>query len=320
MGNQLEEYREVSNPNDLHEIFHYWSNKYLRPRLNSVCEADNIPEFFANAFFAGAQASALESQRFISIGSGDCSVEIDVARRLKSKGLSSFRIECLESSSDSADRAARQAREAGEADTVIQVVADLNSWESQPKRYCAAMSHHALRHVVELERLFESIRTGLAPGGLFAISDMIGRDGHMRWPEALLWIEGIWAFLPNRYKYNQQLKRLERNFINWDCSRDGFDGMRTQDILPLLVEQFHFRNFLAWGGLTEVFVDRAFGHNFDAASEQDRAMIDFVQMLNDRLIDLGVMKPTTILSVMSLEPSETKIWRHWTPQFSIRMI
>jgi SAM-dependent methyltransferase len=320
MANQLDQYREVANPHELPQIFHYWSNRYVRPRLNSVCEADNMAEFFAKAFFAGAEACSLDSMRFISLGTGDCSVEIDVARRLKEMGLSNFLIECLEGSSDSSDRVANQARSAGAADTIIPIIADLNSWEPKPKRYCAAMSHHALHHIVELETLFQSIRTGLAPGGLFAVNDMIGRNGHMRWPESLVWIEAIWAFLSERYKFNQQLKRLERNFINWDCSNDGFDGMRTQDVLPLLVEQFHFRNFLAWGGVTDVFVDRAFGHNFDAESEQDRALIDFIQMLNDRLIDMGVVKPTTMIAVLSLEATETQIWRHWTPRFSIRMV
>jgi SAM-dependent methyltransferase len=320
MENQADQFREVANPHDLPDIFHYWSNKYVRPRLNTVCGADNMPEFFANVFFAGAKACATDSPRFISIGTGDCSVEIAVARRLKEMGLSTFLIECLESSSDSANRVAAQARAESADDSVIPIVANLNSWQPKPHRYCAAMTHHALHHMVELEKLLESIRIGLAPGGLFATNDTIGRDGHMRWPEALVWIESIWAFLADRYKYNQQLKRLERNFVNWDCSSDGFDGMRTQDVLPLLVEQFHFRSFLTWGGLTDVFVDRAFGHNFDAASEQDRALIDFIQMLNDRLIDMGVVKPTTMIAVMSMEPCEPQIWRHWTPRFSIRMV
>jgi hypothetical protein len=262
----------------------------------------------------------MDSPRFVSIGTGDCSVEIDVARRLKEMGLSNFQLETLENSSESAERVETQAGSQGAGDLVIPVVADLDSWQPKPQRYCAAMSHHALHHLMELERFFESIHTGLAPGGLFATNDTIGRDGHMRWPEALIWIESIWAFLADRYKYNQQLKRLEKNFINWDCSSDGFDGMRTQDVLPLLVEKFNFRSFLAWGGVTDVFVDRAFGHNFDAASERDCALIDFIQMLNDRLIDLGVVKPTTMIGVMCKEPGETQTWRHWTPRFSIRMV
>jgi hypothetical protein len=320
MENQLDSFREVANPHDLPEIFHYWSNKYVRPRLNSVCGADNIPQFFANALFEAAKNCKSDFPRFLSIGSGDCSIEIAVASRLKELGLSNFQLECLENSSESANRSSAQIAESGAEAVISPFVAEGNSWEPARHQYCGAMSHHALHHFMELEKLFDAIRYGLVPGGLFATNDMIGRDGHMRWPEALIWIEGIWAFLSERYKYNQQFKRLERNFVNWDCSNDGFDGMRTQDLLPLLVDQFHFRSFLAWGGITDVFVDRAFGHNFDATSEQDRSLIDFIQMLNDRLIDMGAIKPTTALAVMSTEPCDTQIWRHWDPRFSIRMI
>src|SRR5438552_14110641 len=148
MEQQTEQFREVSNPHDLPEIFHYWSNKYVRPRLNSVCGADNIFEFFANAFFAAAKSCASNSPRFLSIGTGDCSVEVGVAKRLKEMGLSNFLLECLESSSEAANRTAAQARADGAGDIVFPIVADLNNWQPTPQRYCAVMSHHALHHLL----------------------------------------------------------------------------------------------------------------------------------------------------------------------------
>jgi hypothetical protein len=65
-------------------------------------------------------------------------------------------------------------------------------------------------------------------------------------------------------------------------------------------------SFLVFGGLIDVFVDRAFGHNFDSTSETDCALIDFIQDLNDHLIDVGVIKPTTIFAVMSLDACEQR--------------
>ena len=66
----------------------------------------------------------------------------------------------------------------------------------------------------------------------------------MRWPEALELIQGIWKFIPDHYKTNHQLKRVEQQYQNWDCSKKGFEGIRAQDILPLLVKKFSFRSFL----------------------------------------------------------------------------
>ena len=46
----------------------------------------------------------------------------------------------------------------------------------------------------------------------------------MRWPEALIIIEALWATLPERYKFNHQFKALHETFVNWDCSKKGFEG------------------------------------------------------------------------------------------------
>jgi SAM-dependent methyltransferase len=317
---QIDQYREVADIHELPEIFHYWSNKYIRPRLNQVLEADSITDFYANVFLAAAQACSVKTPRFVSIGSGDCSVEINVAKRLIELGLANFSLECLELSPVLAERAATRVSNEKVSHLVFPNVIDINAWQSPQGRYCGVMANHSLHHIVELERVFESIRTGLMSNGLFVTNDMIGRNGHMRWPETLKWIEAIWAFLPDRYKYNQQLKRLEREFVNWDCSKEGFEGIRAQDILPLLIRQFHFQSFLAFGGLIDVFVDRSFGHNFDATSQRDRALIDFIQLLNDQLIDTGSIKPTTMFAVLCVNPTVTRQWRHWSPQFSLRVV
>ena len=74
----------------------------------------------------------------------------------------------------------------------------------------------------------------------------------MRWPEALAIVHELWKELPDRYKYNHQLKRLEIEYENWDCSRQGgFEGVRAQEILPLLLKKFHFDLFVGFGNVIE---------------------------------------------------------------------
>ena len=46
----------------------------------------------------------------------------------------------------------------------------------------------------------------------------------------------------------------------------SFEGIRAQDILPLLVERFTFDEFIGFGNVIDPFVDRSFGPNFDIAS------------------------------------------------------
>jgi hypothetical protein len=54
----------------------------------------------------------------------------------------------------------------------------------------------------------------------------------MRWPEALELVTELWKELPTKYKDNCLLKRVQLEYENWDCSTEGFEGVRSQDILP----------------------------------------------------------------------------------------
>lgn len=114
----------------------------------------------------------------------------------------------------------------------------------------------------------------------------------MRWPDALGIVEAIWTRAPNHYKYNHQFKRYEVTLDNSDCSSEGFEGVRAQDILPLLLERFSFEKFLGFGNLRDLFIDRSFDHNLDREKPEDRDFIDRVHAVNDLLIDIGYLKPT----------------------------
>lgn len=316
---QIEQYRQVENIHDLPAIFHYWSNKHLRPRLNEVTGADSIADFYALPF-SRALARPGSGCRLLSIGAGDCSLELNVAKRLVQLGVRDFRLTCLEVSPHLLQRAAESIRKEGLGEYVEVCQDDINRWRPAT-RYAAVMANHSLHHFVELEHIFAAVEESLEGHGLFVSNDMTGRNGHMRWPEVLEFVESVWAFMPDRFKLNRQLDRFEEKFINWDCSNDGFEGIRAQDILPLLNARFGFESFLAFGGIVDVFVDRAFGHNFDPGASGDTAFIDFLQLLNDRLIDGGLIKPTTMFAVMCKQREvEPKCWRRWSPSFCVRHV
>ena len=57
--------------------------------------------------------------------------------------------------------------------------------------------------------------------------------------------------LPASYRFNQQLQRYEEIYLNYDCSVDGFEGIRSQDILPLLLQNFHFDVFVAFANVID---------------------------------------------------------------------
>ena len=315
---QIEQYRHVENMHDLPAIFHYWSNKHLRPKINAVLDADSMTEFYALHLFRAAKRHP-PPICFASLGAGDCSMEIEVARSLKAKGLDNFTIECLELSPVLLARAETAARSAGVADRLRLAPIDLNRWAPQAGAYSGVMANHSLHHMVELEYIFDHTRTALRPDGAFVTSDMIGRNGHMRWAESQKMVESIWRFLPDRLKFNRQLQTFDEAFVNRDCSVGGFEGIRAQDILSLLVTRFEFTHFLGYGGLIDLFVDRGYGGNFDPEDEKDLALIDFIEELNSLMLQFGIIKPTVMFAVMTpARIGECRYFGNLSPTFSVR--
>lgn len=129
------------------------------------------------------------------------------------------------------------------------------------------------------------------------ISDMIGRNGHQRWPEALAIVKRHWKDLPEDKKFNVLLNRLEVEYDNWDCSKEGFEGIRSQDILPLLVQRFQCERFVGFGNVIDIFVDRCFGHNFSSDSQEDREFIDRVHAEDEAGFASGSLTPTHMVAV-----------------------
>jgi hypothetical protein len=210
------------------------------------------------------------------------------------------------------------ASQSGVQERLVFTEADLNQW--RPRRaYEAVMANQSLHHVLNLEQLFAAVRSGLAPGGVFIVSDMIGRNGHLRWPEALAIVQEFWRELPPHYRLNTRFARYEEVFLDWDCSSEGFEGTRAQDILPLLCGAFHFRLFLPFGNLIDPFIDRTFGCHFDASAAWDRAFIDRVHERDCVEIARGAITPTHMIAIMDKEGGEPARYPgRLSPEFCIR--
>src|SRR5689334_21120691 len=94
VARQVEQYRETDEMHDLSPIFNYWSSKYIRPNFYALTASDNSIDFYASYFLKSLQET--ESNFLLSIGSGDCSMEIEIVKKLLSKGQKDFVFMCLE--------------------------------------------------------------------------------------------------------------------------------------------------------------------------------------------------------------------------------
>jgi len=320
---QIDQYKNVENMHELPEIFHYWSTSYLRPKVFDVFD---IKPPFSLYLKVAIQASQLQkgesatSLSILSLGSGYATEEIRLANLLKKKNID-FSLECMELSPILCQRARQSVEEQGLGNVSV-TECDLNKSELPSKKFDLIMANHSLHHILDLEHVFEQISLSLKPTGYFATCDMIGRNGHMRWDEVLKWVNTFWGILDESKKYNHQLKRLEEQYDNWDCSIEGFEGIRAQDILPLLIRKFDFVSFLGYGGVIDPFIERNFGHNYSVDNVEDTRFIDTLEFLNDYLLETGVIKPTMMWAVMknkSINPPECKFYKNLSPEFCVRL-
>jgi SAM-dependent methyltransferase len=317
IASEKEIYRDCLDVHDLPGILHYWSNRYVRPKLEAFgfsTPDEMFRKYAAKQFHNGRS----EARRLASIGAGNCHLEVELASHLLGTGCADFTIDCFELNSDMLERGRSAAAREGVAARINFLPVDLNAWRAA-QEYDVMIANQTLHHVLNLEHLFAEIRRSLKRGGSFVISDMIGRNGHQRWPEALALVREFWRKLPPSYRFNQSLLRYEEIYEDWDCSGESFEGVRAQDILPLLIEHFHFELFIAFANIIDPFVDRAFRSNFDPAASWDRSFIDQVHERDEKEIASGRIKPTHILAVMGNDPGVPTLFRDWlSPEFCLR--
>ena len=69
-----------------------------------------------------------------------------------------------------------------------------------------------------------------------------------------------------------------------------------------------------------VFIDRPFGHNFDAKANWDRGFIGRVHARDEAGILSGELKPTQMIAAMTCEKVETKLVHpRLTPEYCLRL-
>jgi SAM-dependent methyltransferase len=314
---QINQYANVENMHSqLADAFFYWQQKYFRPRFRELTGCNNYLEFYGKAFID--RIARTGNGHIVSFGSGDGAVEVNIAQSMKKLGAPDFHFDLVELSPVQHERARKKAAEAGLAEHFYMIEADFNTWKAD-KVYSCAMAHHALHHVLDLEHLFQAIHEGLHEDGVFVTFDVIGRNGHMRWPEAYKLINLMWHFLPPEKRKHTILNRVDSDFYNHDCSTQGFEGIRAQDILPNLIKTFHFETFYAFGNLIDVFTSRGYGPNFDTRKPEDAAFIDFVEELNEILLETGYLKPTRLCAIMGKKSVDNPtLYRGRTPEAMMR--
>lgn len=282
-------------------------------------EFNTIAEFFSSNLLEARNRTGCAVANYISVGAGNCDLEVSIARNIVDTGFEDFILECHDVNPVMLTRRRQTAREKGMLSNMRFVETDLNAWDAK-RKYDGVMACQSLHHVTHLEHLFDQIKESLHADGSFIIHDIIGRNGHQRWPESLKIVNNFWKELPEKYKFNMLLNRYEENYVNWDCSTEGFEGIRAQDILPLLTQRFECEKYIGYGSAIDIFVDRCFGHNFNPDARWDRDFIDRVHEEDEIGLKRGELTPTHMIAVFVKNIQCVPFYsRDITPASSIRL-
>jgi SAM-dependent methyltransferase len=286
-------YRLTPDARELPPIFHYWSNRWLRPRFEAL-GFQSPEDFFCRQVAEIASRAGHRRLSLLSLGSGNAIQEAEIVRFLKARGLPIPSITLVDINRHMVLQGALRVMEAGAHD-VIAEHQDLNKWSSS-RSYDVILANQCLHHIVELEHLLDCVRAAMSPTGRFLISDVIGRNGHRLWPEARAALMPFWRQLPPSRRFDKTLGRIETDFVDHDHSMAAFEGIRCQDILRLLIERFDFGIFAPHSCITIPIVERRFGWNFSPNEASDRAFVDSLDEADQHGLASGSLKPTQLVA------------------------
>src|ERR1700683_1444518 len=115
-------YHSCLDVHNLPDIFHYWSNRYVRPKLEAF--GFSTPEDMFRKYALEQSTIRRSEKRIVSLGSGNCQVEIDLAMHLLSYGHSDFVIDCLELNTEMLERGRSATAKAGLSNHLTFIQAD----------------------------------------------------------------------------------------------------------------------------------------------------------------------------------------------------
>lgn len=279
-----EQNTQVHNLPAIHNIF---AKDFLVPGLKELSGKGDWKEWWIDEIDRFYERAG-RPLTMISLACGNGDQEIDLLSKLKYKDQ--ITIIGLDVNPQMIQRARQAAMDAGLPNAQFEV-ADLNHPHFD-FTIDVVLANHSLHHLVELEKLFKEINSKSAPDMIFLINDMIGRNGHMLWPNAEVVMQHLWQKIDAKYKRNAYSGKFDEIPFNHDCSQDGFEGIRAQDILPLLVEYFDVELFFPFATIINRFTDRVYGHNFDVHNPRDRELFNEILKLDVQLLKEKKLAPT----------------------------
>lgn len=238
-----------------------------------------------------------ESPRFLSLGAGSCSLEIQwILPRLARPETCT--LECIDLNQDLIEQGRGRAEATGAS--FVGTAMDINQLELEPETYDVILCWASLHHFMELDRIAWQISRGLKPQGVFITMDICSRNGFLLWPQTREVINEFWELLPAPYRRAHTLGPEPVTceiYPEVDCAASGFECIRSESILPALERHLERRTLVFAHSLMRRFFDTMFGKNFDLRRPFDRSFFTIVRDYDEMALATRQLRPETFFGI-----------------------
>jgi SAM-dependent methyltransferase len=266
----------------------YWmAHPLVQNRVNSLISGDRDCDAYCHlARVLACRGWLLPIPRAVSLGCGFGGLE----RSLTSRGVLR-KVKAYDFSEAAITEARRLARQ-HQLRNVSYHVADLERLVLSPNSLDAVFAHQSIHHIEGLERLFWQIRNALKPGGIFHLHEFVG-PSRFQWTDAqLALVNEYLCSLPPRLRRLPScgLKPLvKRPTIDAMIAADPTEAVRSSEILAVLRSYFTIIDQHQIGGALVHLALGDIAQNFDSDRSEDRAHLERLFALEDRMMDEGVI-------------------------------
>jgi 2-polyprenyl-3-methyl-5-hydroxy-6-metoxy-1,4-benzoquinol methylase len=212
-----------------------------------------------------------EHTRILSIGSGPCAVEMEIAAQFKRPYI----IDCMDLNESLIAWATSQAQARGL--NLRPMVSDLNT-TTFTEKYDVVMVVAALHHFIELESVCAKINEALADDGLFVTYEPVMRSGMYLWPATRFVLGLLFLLMPARLRVNHQdypgETRVDPVYHEIDRSGWTFESIRSGDIPDVLRTSFKTVHYGRGMTFLRRVSDTLYGPNYDMSTRRDQRITD----------------------------------------------
>jgi len=232
--------------------------------------------------------------KILSLGSGACGNEFEGIAPLLSEQHCQLNLTCIDINSDILKAASLEASKRGILFTAM--IQDANEIRLVPNAYDVIVAYSSLHHFQNVDHIASQINLALCPDGIFVTVDIPTKNGYRMWDETFEVVNSVWKIIPRNYKMDHTryaVPTYARICPNLDSSKDSFECINSEAILPALRNHMEEVDFVPALSIARRFFDMKFGPNYDIRRPLDSALFEFIMNLDQYYIETGMLQPET---------------------------